>query len=523
MSDKLNYLQNLVIFVSEYVRKKSILKIEQIRERIKNFTEEISKEYYLQGSGIASEVNFGKIYEKYPALFTNINLLELKSHLSASLPGSEDERKGKLFLEAFYGEILSELNKELNAEFYKHEGSSKIEIDENRYVSYRSTMIHLFNEPNREKRKTIRKSIDTFAGEKLNPILEEIFIKEQERISSLGFDNKIEMFKTLSGIDIYNIESIMQKFLKDTEDVYADNLGRIAKDKLNTHIHDLERDDLMFLMRAPEFDVYFPKDEMFTKVSHSVKQMGVDIYAGNNITFDIEARDNKSPRAFCSPVKIPGEVYLVLYPRGGEDDYTAFLHELGHALHFANASTSLPFEYKWYGDNSVTEGYAMTFDHLTMNERWMNENLGVNYINNNDYFTYKAMRELFMLRRFAAKVSYEIKLNESGGLKGKKELYSEIFTEATKARYSSTQYLLDVDNYFYCIRYIRAWMLQANIHTYMNSNFGNEWFKDKNAGDVLMNMWSMGQKYNADELSMMYGGYKLSTEPLLDNINSILN
>ena len=39
------------------------------------------------------------------------------------------------------------------------------------------------------------------------------------------------------------------------------------------------------------------------------------------------------------------------------------LHELGHALHFANMSRALPFEFRWLGDNSVTEGYAMLFDH----------------------------------------------------------------------------------------------------------------------------------------------------------------
>ena len=36
----------------------------------------------------------------------------------------------------------------------------------------------------------------------------------------------------------------------------------------------------------------------------------------------------------------------------------------GHALHFAYMRPDLPFEYRWLGDNSITEGYAMLFDHL---------------------------------------------------------------------------------------------------------------------------------------------------------------
>ena len=37
-------------------------------------------------------------------------------------------------------------------------------------------------------------------------------------------------------------------------------------------------------------------------------------------------------RAFCAPVRVPHEVYLVLRPHGGQTDWTTFLHELGHAL-----------------------------------------------------------------------------------------------------------------------------------------------------------------------------------------------
>jgi hypothetical protein len=268
--------------------------------------------------------------------------------------------------------------------------------------------------------------------------------------------------------------------------------------------------------------VRISKEKMFDKVAGFIKKMGIDISAGKNIRFDLEARESKSPRAFCSPVRIPDEVYLVIYPKGGEEDYTAFLHELGHALHFANVKSSLEFEYKWCGDNSVTEGYAMTFDHFTMNETWMDINMDINKKNNREYFIHKAMNELIMLRRFAAKIHYEIMLNESDGLQGKKELYSEIFEKATKVKYSPEYYLLDVDQYFYCARYLRAWMFQANMNEYLNNKYGSDWFENKNTGKFFMDVWSMGQKYNAEELSEMNGDSKLSINSVLDSINSVL-
>lgn len=498
------------------------MKLEQLRNDVERFMQEMSKEYYMQGAGIAQDVNFDKIYEKYPNLFTGENLHKIKNALNESEPGSDEARKLKLFLEAFYGELLSVVNKDLNTKFFRTEATAKIEIESGKFVPYRSTMIHMLNEQDRKKRGEIRKAVDTFVAANINPILEEMFLREQNYINELGFENKVKMFEYLSGIDIHAVDKVMQKFLNDTEEVYTRYLSTLANERLGTGINELYRDDLLFLMRAPQFDTLFPREKMFEKISSFVKNMGIDISAGSNITFDLEARDNKSPRAFCSPVKIPSEVYLVIYPRGGQDDYTTFLHELGHALHFANVNTSLPFEYKWYGDNSVTEGYAMTFDHLTMKESWMDKTLGVNSENNKDYFIHRAMNELIMLRRYAAKVNYEIKLNETKSLNGKKEMYAEIFEKATKVKFSPTHYLLDVDQYFYCVRYLRAWMLQANIHDYMNRNYGNLWFLDKDAGETLMNLWSMGQKFNADELSSMNGGNKLSTSPLLENINGIL-
>ena len=99
--------------------------------------------------------------------------------------------------------------------------------------------------------------------------------------------------------------------------------------------------------------------------------MGIDPLAAGRITLDTGEREGKRARAFCAPVRVPDEVYLVLRPHGGQTDWTTFLHELGHALHFAYMRPDLAFEYRWLGDNSITEGYAMLFDHLMKDAGWL--------------------------------------------------------------------------------------------------------------------------------------------------------
>ena len=50
------------------------------------------------------------------------------------------------------------------------------------------------------------------------------------------------------------------------------------------------------------------------------------------------SRPGKQPRAFCAPVRVPDRVVLVVLPQGGHDDYRALFHEAGHVEHFAHAS-----------------------------------------------------------------------------------------------------------------------------------------------------------------------------------------
>ena len=82
-------------------------------------------------------------------------------------------------------------------------------------------------------------------------------------------------------------------------------------------------------------------------------------------------------RAFCAPVRVPTEVHLVIPRVGGRDDYDALMHEAGHAEHYAHVEPQLPFEHRYLGDNSVTEGFAFLLEHLAADAAWLEDVLGV--------------------------------------------------------------------------------------------------------------------------------------------------
>jgi len=496
--------------------------VEKLRNAVEKFNQEISKEFYLQGAGLKDDIKFEEIYSKYPEIGKIENVNTLKQAIAENENNIEEKKKLFIFLENIYHEIISSELSSFSEELLYKEASGKINI-EGKDTYFRSSLIEMINNDDRTIREGIRRKRNEFIQKKLNPIHEKSHNKERELIKSFSYRNMIDMFQSLSGIDLFELNDTMQNFLKKSEDMYIDVLSHFAKKKLNLKISDLKKHDLSYILRGKEFDKFFPKTGLINKMSKFVSEMGIDINAGNNIIFDLDVREKKSPRAFCSPVKIPNEVYLVIYPRGGEDDYSSFLHELGHALHYANIHNNIGFEYKWYGDNSVTEGYAMNLDHLTINPLWMKRILGVDPKKSKDYFVHRNFYELMMMRRYAGKLDYELKLAKADSLKDMSELYSQTLTDATKVHYSGINYLEDVDGYFYVARYLRAWMFQANLSDCMKNKFNEDWFLNPGAGKFLTELWGMGQKYKAEELLKMKNCPGLSIEPLFDGINNVLS
>ena len=57
-----------------------------------------------------------------------------------------------------------------------------------------------------------------------------------------------------------------------------------------------------------------------------------------NIRLDLEDRPQKSPRACVIASDPPQVVHLITRAQGGLHDYQAFLHEAGHALHYAGST-----------------------------------------------------------------------------------------------------------------------------------------------------------------------------------------
>jgi hypothetical protein len=50
------------------------------------------------------------------------------------------------------------------------------------------------------------------------------------------------------------------------------------------------------------------------------------------------------------------------------------------------------------------------------------------------------------------------------------------------------------------IGYLRSWAFEAQLRDFLRGEYGNEWFTRREAGDLLRELWSLGQGPTADAL-----------------------
>jgi hypothetical protein len=247
---------------------------------------------------------------------------------------------------------------------------------------------------------------------------------------------------------------------------------------------------------------------MVPSLRETLAGLGIDLDAQENVTLDTEPRPTKSPRAFCSTPRVPGEVYLVMPPIGGREDYAALFHEGGHTEHYACTDAALAFEFRHLGDNSVTESYAFLMQGLTADQEWLARLLGVEgaeAVAENA----RAVKLLF-LRRYSAKLAYEVELHgPDADLDAMPQRYADLLGKRVGVEWPRETWLSDVDGGFYAACYLRAWALEVDWRAELRKRFGEGWFGSRDAGEWLRGLWARGQRLDADALLAEVAGRRL--------------
>lgn len=434
--------------------------------------------------------------------------------------GSEKDRRNR-FLREFLAEgIEGHRTRRLADEALAVEGTATATID-GAEIEYRRLPLEIRREPDRDRREQLESARLEIVEERLTPLLGEA-IERSHRVADELLGTTYDRYcETLSGVDFDGLTGRTERLLAETEAAHEDLLRWYARRGLpGVRREDLRGHDLARLLYGSEYLEAFQGEAMVPRITGMIESMGLDPRAGGRIEYDLEERPAKTPRAFCAPIRVPDEVKLVLRPYGGYDDYATFLHELGHALHFAHADPDLPLEFRRLGDNGVTEGHAITFDHLMLLPAFHRRVIGIG--DPSEFLRFAAFRELVMLRRYAAKFGYERSLHRNGPEPGLATEYAERLSRATGVQVSPALYLDDVDPRFYCIRYLRAWMMCGVLHAELRERFDEDWFMNPRTGELLHELWSTGQSETVETLLSRIGVEQLTFEPLLGLVHELI-
>jgi hypothetical protein len=127
------------------------------------------------------------------------------------------------------------------------------------------------------------------------------------------------------------------------------------------------------------------------------------------------------------------------------------------------------------------------------------------------------------VRRYSAKLLYEIEFFQADEPTAMRERYFELLSGALKLPVNRESYLDDIDGSFYVTGYLRAWAFEAQLREFLRGELGNDWFAKRDAGDLLRELWSLGQQPTADELLKDVTGATLELGSVVDRIREGLS
>jgi hypothetical protein len=270
---------------------------------------------------------------------------------------------------------------------------------------------------------------------------------------------------------------------------------------------------------SPLADVY-ARERAVPVCLDTLSRLGFDIASNARIRLDLDDRPQKNPRACVIASDPPAIVHLITRAQGGLHDYQAFLHEAGHALHYAGCDERLPYTFRRLArDHALTEIYSFLLESVTREPGWHAHHFSLDADEADDRAEATRFLEVLLFRRYAAKLQYELEVwADFANAPDYAPLYADKLRAATGFRYRPDGYLADMDDGFYSADYLRAWIRTAQLRSYLRGEIGPDWWERAETGDLLRDLFREGTKPSSEEIAERIGYDPLDTTPLLEEL-----
>jgi hypothetical protein len=470
------------------------------RERAEHFLAELEEEAYRHFAGLKPELELAAIHGRYDDLTS----LEQARRIGERVDGAGPMRElWRFACEGYLGAITRADEEHLATLEAGLEANS-----DGARIAFRMLGPEIANSRDRKRRGRLEQARSSLVERELNPIMLDLRGRLRTAVLELGSESAVDLYRRF-GFPLDDLAAQSSSFLAETEGLYERALERLLDLRLGLRLDQVARYDTPRLFRAEHWDAAFPAGRMLAALKATLAGLGIDLRGQQNVEIDV-----------CAPIEIPGRIVLVISPIGGPDDWRALFHEAGHTEHYAHTPADLPFEYRRRGDDAVTEGWAFLFEGLISAPAWLTRLLGEEEAR--ELVWEGAVQKLYFVRRYCAKLQYELELHAATDLTKMPSRYVELQRKATLIEPSAADYLRDLDEGFYCTSYLRAWAFEARVSAHLCKRFGPGWFESPEAGRLLRELWSQGQRLNADELLHELDGSRLDLVTLAAELRETL-
>jgi hypothetical protein len=320
-------------------------------------------------------------------------------------------------------------------------------------------------------------------------------------------------------ISLRELEGVLRRAAAAVSEEYARLRERWFERLLGADRADLPSSaHVAWLRRLSPLESTYPKERSVEVCVETVRALGFDLEAIPNIRLDLEDRPQKNPRACVIAADPPEVVHLITRAQGGLSDYQAFLHEAGHALHYAGCDPRLPWTFRALSrDHALTEIYSYIFESVSREPGWHAHHFGLSDADAQENAEATRFLEAFLYRRYAAKLRYELGFwGEFPSEQGHSPRdYESLLAEATGLRYDPRAYLSDMDAGFYSADYLRAWVRSAQLSTYLRREVGDDWWRSEGTGEILRSLFAEGTRPSTEDIARRLGFDPLDTGPLV--------
>jgi len=467
--------------------------IRHIRAEGEKAQKALSRELYLNYAGLKNKTDLTGILKSFQDLLEPEVFFSLREARAAS----EEEKNGtKLMLSFLARTILLSKTSQITDGILDLEASSIFSVGKTK-IPFRSSKAALLKKSKKQETQEIQEKRDDVLS-KLNQLYLRQYAYKQKDSHDLGFSSYLHMYEATQGLNTSELVEKAKEFIRDTEYISRDLLRWFLLKRMDIKLKDANLNDMFYLINSFELGS-LPKMNPHSMAKALLAETGLNPQA--KIMFDSEKRKGHITGSRCYASNPGVEILISTNTQVGIWDYESFLGSFAEGLSYGFTEPDDYFEYKYLREKSFLGLFSELFKNLVFEPGWIKKHFRLDAENN--FLTFLYLRRLMLARILSAKLMYEAALYQ--GQENKAEIYKEIMEIATHVKANKHDYLIEIEPHLSSADSFKATILEPQLRTYLIDNFDEQWWREKEASEFLVNVWKTGGRTSVNNISEKYG------------------